>query len=193
MRWFAAFSKKLRIAEYSEVNMLTNRLVAASGLAAASAENTPYRPGVPPSPFPSQAAAARLHINPDTACKQADDATEPRHVQLAAWVECQVLGTCPRPIIAVIPVANGTTKRSIHTRERKPPTTPTGLKASPTRSTPTDVLAGTTRDITMMASYKSTICSAAPSERITVLGGSSGATTTLRRRTLGIPMVEAEW
>ncbi|KAF2442623.1 hypothetical protein P171DRAFT_487843 [Karstenula rhodostoma CBS 690.94] len=72
-------------------------LVAASGLVVASAENTPYRPGVPPSPFPSQAAAARIHIDADTACKRADDATEPRQVQLAAWVECQVLAFYPYP------------------------------------------------------------------------------------------------
>ncbi|KAL5378258.1 hypothetical protein DPSP01_009191 [Paraphaeosphaeria sporulosa] len=74
----------------------TTILNATSGLAAASATNTPYRPGVPPSPFPSQAAAARLHINPDIACKQADNVTEPRHVQLAAWVECQVLDAYPK-------------------------------------------------------------------------------------------------
>lgn len=76
--------------------MLTDLLVAAAGLSTVSA-NTPYRPGVPPSPFPAQAAAARLHIDPDTACELADNATVSRHIQLAAWVECQILGFYPYP------------------------------------------------------------------------------------------------
>ncbi|KAF1969173.1 hypothetical protein BU23DRAFT_539969 [Bimuria novae-zelandiae CBS 107.79] len=71
-------------------------LLAASGLAAVSAD-TLYRPGVPPSPFPSQAAAARLTINPDTACELAENATTARNVQLAAWVECQILAFYPYP------------------------------------------------------------------------------------------------
>lgn len=65
--------------------------VVASSIATISAA-TPYRPGVAPSPFPDQAAAARVHINPDTACQTAEDAGQPRHIQLAAWVECQILG-----------------------------------------------------------------------------------------------------
>ncbi|KAJ4345358.1 uncharacterized protein N0V89_011488 [Didymosphaeria variabile] len=93
MLWFITLSKEPSSQEVRrEVDMLIDCLVAASGLAVVSAD-TPYRPGVAPSPFPENAAAARLHINPDTACEQADNATESRQVQLAAWIECQVLET----------------------------------------------------------------------------------------------------
>ncbi|OAG09157.1 uncharacterized protein CC84DRAFT_1174507 [Paraphaeosphaeria sporulosa] len=50
-----------------------------------------------------------------------------------------------RSIIAATAVADRAPKLFIHTRERRVPTTPTGLKASPTRSIPTDDSAGTTR------------------------------------------------
>jgi hypothetical protein len=105
---------------------------------------------------------------------------EPRQVQLAAWVECQVLGKFPGDYTGPIIVP-------------KLLTTSIGSRVSPTRSTPTDDSVGTTQDTIMMASYRSTKDSVAPLERITGLGGSSGAIITLRRRTLGIPRAGAEW
>jgi hypothetical protein len=67
-------------------------VVAVSSIAAVSAD-TPYRPGYPTDPFPAQAAAARLKIDPDTSCALAENETVSRNVQLAAWVECHVQGT----------------------------------------------------------------------------------------------------
>jgi hypothetical protein len=118
---------------------------------------------------------------------------EPRQVQLAAWVECQVLGKFPGDYTGPIIVANIAPKHSIHIHVPKLLTTSIGSRVSPTRSTPTDDSVGTTQDTIMMASYRSTKDSVAPLERITGLGGSSGAIITLRRRTLGIPRAGAEW
>jgi len=52
----------------------------------------PYSPGVAPDPFPIQAEQARVKIPADQACAWADDLTKPRNYQLAAWVECAILG-----------------------------------------------------------------------------------------------------
>lgn len=65
---------------------------AACSVAAVSAQDPSYTPGVAPSPFPSQAAAARLKIDATTACETAEDRSQPRNVQLAAWVECGING-----------------------------------------------------------------------------------------------------
>ncbi|PVI04346.1 hypothetical protein DM02DRAFT_651734 [Periconia macrospinosa] len=72
-------------------------LGAVCSLTAVSAQDDTYSPGVPPSPFPSAAAAARLKIDPQTACDTANNASKPRNVQLAAWVECQILAFYPYP------------------------------------------------------------------------------------------------
>ncbi|CAI6305494.1 unnamed protein product [Periconia digitata] len=83
---------------YTSGNMLWSAIVGtACSIAAVAAQDAPYKPGSPPSPFPSQAAAARLKIDPETACQTAEDASKPRNVQLAAWVECQILAFYPYP------------------------------------------------------------------------------------------------
>jgi hypothetical protein len=64
-----------------------------SSILAVSAQSPPskIKPGHAPSDT-KQADSRRVKINPDTACKDAEDPNKERNVQLAAWMECQVLG-----------------------------------------------------------------------------------------------------
>jgi hypothetical protein len=65
-----------------------------SSILAVSAQSPPskIKPGHAPSNT-TQAEGRRVKINPDTACKDAEDPKKERNVRLAAWMECQVLGT----------------------------------------------------------------------------------------------------
>ncbi|KAF2634831.1 hypothetical protein P280DRAFT_554215 [Massarina eburnea CBS 473.64] len=46
---------------------------------------TPYRPGVQSTPFPSSEATARVNISTDAAFVDAEDSNKPRDSQLASW------------------------------------------------------------------------------------------------------------